>query len=68
MNHTDFLFAQPSFIGGMASIMDLGTTLVIFNESHTPEEADSRAVKSDWIITGDDIRSAMSSAINGQNE
>ena len=56
---TDFLFAHPSFLGGMAQAMDLGGTLFLFNNSRTPEEADLRAMKSDWITVGDDIRAAM---------
>ena len=64
MNQTDFLFARPSFIGGMASVLDLGVTLVTYNESKTTEEADTLAIKTDWKITGDDIRSAMNSVIN----
>ena len=59
MNQTDFLFAKPSFIGGMASVLDLGGTLVIYNESKDSIEADARAIGSDWMVTGNDIRSAM---------
>lgn len=59
MNRSDFLFATPSFVGGMASVLDLGTTLVVYNESRTLAEADARAIEADWQVTGDDIRAAM---------
>ncbi|MEE4258877.1 MAG: hypothetical protein V2I62_03895 [Bacteroidales bacterium] len=58
MNRSDFLFAKPSFIGGMASVLDLGATLVVYNESSTLAEADARAMASDWQVTGNDIKNA----------
>ncbi|MBW1745861.1 MAG: hypothetical protein JRG74_10720 [Deltaproteobacteria bacterium] len=59
MNRTDFLFANPSFIGGLASVLDLGSSLVIYNESLSVDVADALALESDWRITGEDIKSAM---------
>lgn len=59
MNRTDFLFATPSFIGGMASVLDLGTTMVVYNESASTQEADARAMASDWNVTGQDIKTAF---------
>ncbi|HRV71642.1 MAG TPA: hypothetical protein P5541_06360 [Thermovirgaceae bacterium] len=59
MSFTDQLFAMPGFFGGMASALDMGNTLTIFNESCTPEEADAMAIRSDWKIVGQDLRSAM---------
>jgi hypothetical protein len=53
-----FLFAAPSFLGGMASVLDMGGTLVTYNISETPEEADSRALASDWAAVGDDLKEA----------
>ncbi|MBL3539566.1 hypothetical protein [Aminivibrio sp.] len=61
MNRTDFLFASPSFIGGMAAVLDMGATLTIYNESKTPEEADAKAIACDWRVVGNDIKSAMKS-------
>ncbi len=54
-NKSTFLFARPSFVEGVARVMDLGTTLQIYNESKTPEEADFKAMKKDWQAVGDDI-------------
>ena len=58
MNRSDFLFATPSFVGGMASVLDLGATLVVYNESRTLMEADSKAMASDWQVIGNDIKNA----------
>jgi len=43
----------------MASLLDLGGTLLKFNESLTPERADSTALMMDWRVIGDDMRRAM---------
>ena len=56
---TDFLFAKPTFISGMGAVIDLGGTMVMFNESSSPEEADYLALANDWATVGGDIRSAM---------
>lgn len=53
---TCFLFADPSFVGGVATAIDIGGTLVIYNVSKDGAEADSRAIGSDWAVTGKDIR------------
>lgn len=69
MNRTDFLFAIPSFISGMASVLDLGATLVQYNESFTPAEADFKAMQADWGVVGMDIIAAMNEwriAYNGE--
>jgi len=59
MTRTDRLFATPSFIEGMARVLDLGATLTQYNASVTPKNADFAAISSDWVVTGNDIRSAM---------
>ena len=62
---TDFLFARPSFLGGMASALDLSGILVTeYNRSGTPNLADSRAMKSDWAITGNDISDTVNQLKN----
>jgi hypothetical protein len=53
------LFANPSFWGGTAQIMDLGNTMLVYNESATPAQADYVAIKNDWMIVGDDLRHAI---------
>jgi hypothetical protein len=54
-----FLFALPSFFGGMARVLDLGGTLKEFNYSPSPERADYIALKSDWSAIGSDVWTAM---------
>ena len=56
---TSYLFATPSFISGLAMTLDMGSTLEQYNTSRTPDEADIKALQSDWRVTGADIRSAM---------
>ena len=60
---TGFLFAHPSFLQGFSSVLDLGGTLVEYNISITPQEADSRAIASDWAITGKDFKAAIKNLV-----
>jgi len=55
-----FLFGSLGFFEGMARALDLGGTMVVYNDSPTPEEADNRALDSDWRAVGHDIESAKS--------
>ncbi|MBI4266932.1 MAG: hypothetical protein HY668_01020 [Chloroflexi bacterium] len=61
---SDFLFARPSFLEGVARIMDFGNTLNEYNYSESDEAADEIALRMDWAIVGDDLRDA----IEGANE
>ena len=55
------LFAEPSFIEGVASVLDLGATLHgDYNSSKTDDEADIKALHNDWLAVGDDIRISIS--------
>lgn len=54
-----FLFARPSFWAGTAALMDFGNTLLVYNESRTPGEADYLAMKSDWVAVGNHLRDAI---------
>lgn len=47
------------FWEGVARVVDIGGTMAAYNESLTPEEADIKALSSDWQAVGDDIRAAM---------
>ena len=55
---SSFLFASPSFIHGVASTIDLGGTLVMYNESRNTLEADTKALANDWAMVGRDIKTA----------
>jgi hypothetical protein len=56
---TDFLFAQPSFLSGVARLADLWGALDSYNSSTSEEFADSVALYSDWRVTGEDLIGAM---------
>ena len=60
---TGFLFAHPGFLQGFATVLDLGGTLIEYNISRTPQEADVRAIASDWAITGKDIQTAIKNLV-----
>lgn len=60
---TDFLFARPTFLSGMGAVLDLGGTMEMFNESSSPEEADSLAIMNDWVSVGNNLRSAIAQAV-----
>ncbi len=57
-----FLFARPSFWGGLAQVLDLGDTMFEYNVSLTPEQADYFAMKADWLAVGMDLRHALAEA------
>ena len=56
---TSYLFATPSFFGGMASVLDIGGTLLVYNQSSTPAEADTKAMKNDWKAVEKDLIVSM---------
>jgi hypothetical protein len=58
MNHY-YLFARPSFLTGIASIIDFGNTLFVYNDSPTGEVADYIAIKNDWFVVGEDLQEAV---------
>ena len=57
--NTFHLFAKPSFVSGMASVLDMAGTLTVYNEHETPEEADCAALFSDWLAVGEDIKNSI---------
>lgn len=54
-----FLYARPSFLEGMARVMDLGNTLNEYNRTMTTQQADWLALRSDWNAVGDDLRYSL---------
>jgi len=56
---THYLYAIPSFWGGAAHTLDLGSTLTDYNESLTPDEADYYAIKADWMSVGQDMHETI---------
>lgn len=59
VNTTYRLGNNPSFISGYAMALDIRAVSLKFNESKTAEEADEKALKSDWEVVGLDIQQAM---------
>ena len=57
---SDYLFAQPTFISGLARLLDLSGTYDRYNISPTDREADYKALLSDWYAVGQDIADSMS--------
>lgn len=58
-NRSVLLFADPSFIGGIASAFDVEGTFLEANVSSSPEQADWLALRSDWQNIGQDAREAL---------
>lgn len=56
-----FLFADPSFLTGLGTVMDIGGSLLVYNSSPSGTEADERAIASDWAVVGSDILNATNS-------
>ncbi len=53
------LFARPSFLEGVARLIDFGDTLTEYNRSITGELADRIATSSDWAAIGRDVTRVM---------
>ena len=55
------LFAEPSFLEGVASVLDIGGVLhKDYNSSKNENEADRKALQNDWRAVGDDIKISIS--------
>jgi len=52
---SDFLFATPSFLSGMARVLDIGGVFDEYNQSPTPAYADSVAILNDFRAVGGDL-------------
>ncbi len=56
---TSYLYATPSFLSGMSHTLDMGATLILYNESNTSAEADIKALRNDWKAVGKDLRESI---------
>jgi hypothetical protein len=56
---TDALFARPSFLSGVARVLDLGGTFDGYNHRESEEDADLRALLGDWAAVGADLQRAI---------
>ena len=57
--HSFRLFARPGFLEGVARIFDFANVLQSYRYDTTAREADAKAVRSDWMAVGDDLRHAI---------
>lgn len=60
MTRSTFMFATPSFVRGVGRLVDFGGAMqgTSYNISDTPNEADEKALCSDWLAVGDDMLEA----------
>ena len=56
---TGFLYSDPSLLKGAGTVINVWGNYYDFNYSPTPEEADERAIASDWRIVGKDIQDVL---------
>lgn len=57
--YSDFLFARPSAVEGIARMLDFGNTFNEYNSSPSDEIADEIALRMDWKAVGSYLRDAM---------
>ena len=57
---SDFLFAVPKALYGIARVVDLGGFFDAYNSSATPQLADRRASAADWQAVLRELASAAS--------
>lgn len=50
---------MPTFLSGMARVLDIGARFDNYGSFQEPEVADAMAIASDWQAVGDDIRHSM---------
>lgn len=65
---TNILFNRPSLIDGIASIFNISGNYYEFNYSESGEEADRKAIESDWGVIGNDILEATEELKNELSE
>jgi hypothetical protein len=59
-SYSTLLFADPSFLGGMASVLDIGGMLKGFNSSLSPQQSDYLALLADHRAIRDDVQAVWS--------
>jgi len=57
--YTDYLFPRPSFLSGVASILDLFGRWDSYNYSRTEKESDQRGLLTDYYMVGQDFWNAL---------
>ena len=59
MSFAECLYPRLSFLGGVASSLDIGDTFVRYNTSPDEQTADRIALSLDWRAVGQDLEDAM---------
>ena len=60
MNNDIFrLYSRPSFLDGVTRLFNFHGLITDYKYSRSNEEADYRAIESDWMFVGDDIKNAI---------
>lgn len=59
VEYSEFLFARPTLLEGVARILDFGNTMQEYNTSLTGQQADFRALRSDWLQISADMRQSV---------
>lgn len=60
---SDFLFPRTNFLIGIGSILNLSGNYYEFNSVRSEQEADCKALESDWGVIGLDLLRAHSANI-----
>jgi hypothetical protein len=50
---------RPNFMNGMARVLDLGSTLNVYQYNDEAENIDFFAINSDWATIGEDMKKAI---------
>lgn len=56
---SDFLVSTPSFASGAGRLLDWYGLYDSYNVSRSGQDADAKAIFSDWRVVGEDINDAM---------
>lgn len=59
---TSRLYSDNDFIIGIGSVLNISGSYFDYNYSSTPEEADRKAIQSDWLMVGQDLYDSMDNA------
>lgn len=60
---SDFLFAQPSALAGVARFSDFSGSFDSYNRSDTEAEADAFAMYADWAVVADLLSKCLLSTL-----
>ncbi len=58
---SNLLFPRTNFLVGMGSVFNISGNYFRFNYSKSSEEADLKALESDWGVIGEDIKEVFHS-------